>query len=253
MRSPLLLLALLFLPAGPASAQVTVDLRALDALPKARAPAPRAALASPATAGKAERITRQATAPVSPPPAATPAAPGATVPANAAGGQSMATFLGAPPPPDAALPSGNPPAPPPATVAANAAAPSAPPAGEPAPVVAAAVRLNFAPSKADLGTDETEMIKQLVEGAPRGDSTTFNVVAYATPTPDDPSAARRLSLSRALAVRSALMADGVASSRIFVRALGGQGGDGPPDRADVSVLGTNAPPNAPNSSGGKPP
>ena len=41
------------------------------------------------------------------------------------------------------------------------------------------------------------------------------------------------------------MADGVPSSRIYVRALGGQAGDGPADRADVSVLGGNAAPAAP--------
>lgn len=108
-------------------------------------------------------------------------------------------------------------------------------------MVASAVRVMFAPSKPDLGADEAQVIKQLVDGAPKGDSTTFNVVAYAAATPDDPSAARRLSLSRALAVRNALMSDGIPSSRIYVRALGPQGGDGPPDRADVSVLGSNAP------------
>ncbi len=107
--------------------------------------------------------------------------------------------------------------------------------------MAAAVRVMFAASQTDLGTDGADVIKQLVGGAPRGENTTFNVVAYAAATPEDPSAARRLSLSRALAVRSALMADGVPSSRIYVRALGGQGGDGPADRADVSVLGSNAP------------
>lgn len=40
-----------------------------------------------------------------------------------------------------------------------------------------------------------------------------------------------------MAVRSALVADGVASARIFVRALGAQYGDGPPDRVDVSIEG----------------
>ena len=59
-------------------------------------------------------------------------------------------------------------------------------------------------------------------------------------TPEDPSTARRLSLSRALAVRSALMADGVASSRIYVRALGATGGDEAPDRVDLAVMGGNA-------------
>jgi hypothetical protein len=75
--------------------------------------------------------------------------------------------------------------------------------------------------------------------------TSFNVVAYAAGTPDDPSTARRLSLSRALAVRSALMADGVSSTHIYVRALGAPEGDKTPDRVDISVLGANA------SAGGK--
>jgi hypothetical protein len=43
-----------------------------------------------------------------------------------------------------------------------------------------------------------------------------------------------------MAVRSALVADGVPSARIFVRALGEQYGDGPPDRVDIAV-------NAPSS------
>jgi hypothetical protein len=71
-------------------------------------------------------------------------------------------------------------------------------------------------------------------------------VAYAAGTPEDPSTARRLSLARALAVRSALIADGVSSTRIYVRALGAQpggalAGDAPADRVDLSVLGANAP------------
>ena len=66
------------------------------------------------------------------------------------------------------------------------------------------------------------------------------MVAYAAGTPEDPSTARRLSLSRALAVRSALMADGVTSARIYVRALGATGGDEAPDRVDLAVMGGNA-------------
>jgi hypothetical protein len=80
----------------------------------------------------------------------------------------------------------------------------------------------------------------MVETAPGADSATFNVVAYATGTPEDPSTARRLSLSRALAVRSVLMANGISSSRIYVRALGAAGGDEPPDRVDLAVMGGNA-------------
>ncbi len=43
-----------------------------------------------------------------------------------------------------------------------------------------------------------------------------------------------------MAVRSALMSDGVASSRIYVKALGEAYGNGPADRVDIDVLGANA-------------
>lgn len=104
------------------------------------------------------------------------------------------------------------------------------------------VRVIFAPDKADLSPASADAIKQLVAAASHGGTATFNVVAYAAATPDDPSMARRLSLSRALAVRSALMADGVESSHIYVRALGSRFQEGPPDRVDVSLLGGNEPP-----------
>jgi outer membrane protein OmpA-like peptidoglycan-associated protein len=92
-----------------------------------------------------------------------------------------------------------------------------------------------------LSPASAEAIRNIVQTAPAGDGTTFNVVGYAAGTPEDPSTARRLSLSRALAVRNALMADGVTSSRIYVRALGATGGDEAPDRVDLAVMGGNAP------------
>jgi outer membrane protein OmpA-like peptidoglycan-associated protein len=59
--------------------------------------------------------------------------------------------------------------------------------------------------------------------------------AYARGTDDTASKARRLSLSRALAVRSFLIDQGVRSTRIEVRALGDKVPDGLPDRVDVVV------------------
>jgi outer membrane protein OmpA-like peptidoglycan-associated protein len=105
----------------------------------------------------------------------------------------------------------------------------------------AGLRLTFAPGQSDLSPESAESIRQLANAATPGDATTFNVSAYAPGKPDDPSTARRMSLSRAMAVRSALVADGVSSARIFVRALGEQHGDGPPDRVDVNVMGANSP------------
>ena len=84
------------------------------------------------------------------------------------------------------------------------------------------LRITFGAGTSDLSPDGAAAIKRLAGGVPPDSSGTFNVLAYAAATPGDPSTARRLSLSRALAVRKALMADGIASSRIYVRALGSQ-------------------------------
>ncbi len=104
---------------------------------------------------------------------------------------------------------------------------------------AGGLTVTFGSGQADLSPASAQAIQGLVKKAPSGDSTSFNVVAYAAGTPDDPSTARRLSLSRALAVRSALMANGVGSSRIYVRALGAPK-DGEADRVDLAVMGGNA-------------
>ena len=61
------------------------------------------------------------------------------------------------------------------------------------------------------------------------------LLAYAEGDEDNASKARRLSLSRALAVRSYLIDQGVRSTRIEVRALGNKVPEGPPDRVDVFV------------------
>jgi outer membrane protein OmpA-like peptidoglycan-associated protein len=100
--------------------------------------------------------------------------------------------------------------------------------------------VTFGPAETDLSPASAIAIQNLVQTGPQGDGISFNVVAYAAGTPEDPSTARRLSLARALAVRSALIADGVSSTRIYVRALGAQAGDAPADRVDLSVLGANA-------------
>jgi len=105
---------------------------------------------------------------------------------------------------------------------------------------ATSIRIGFAPGQGDLSPDGSTAIRQAVASAPRGDTTVYNVAAYAAGTGDDPSTARRLSLTRALAVRNALLADGVPSTRIFVRALGAQSGGGPADRVDLSVAGGEA-------------
>jgi len=63
------------------------------------------------------------------------------------------------------------------------------------------------------------------------------LLAYAEGSADTASQARRLSLSRALAVRAYLIDLGVRSTRMDVRALGPKTDDGPADRVDVVVVG----------------
>lgn len=259
MRHSLLFIAILLLPAAPALAQVTVDLRALDALPHSpgpavRRPAARAPASQPsATAAKqpvgagakapATRpptTTAETTAPTAPAPAPAPSGAPAPPTAPAQPAPPPAT-IGAAPPPVAEIPPVQAPAPP-----ANAAPPAPPPIAANAATTAAAtpagLRLTFSKDQSDLSPDSVTSIKQFVQSAPHTDTITYNVLAYATGDPDDPSVARRMSLSRAIAVRSALMADGVSSSRIYLRALGSQPEDkGSPDRVEINVLGGNSP------------
>jgi outer membrane protein OmpA-like peptidoglycan-associated protein len=63
----------------------------------------------------------------------------------------------------------------------------------------------------------------------------LQLLAYSGGASQTPSQARRLSLSRALAVRSHLIKQGIRSTRIDVRALGNKSEGGPPDRVDLIV------------------
>ncbi len=64
----------------------------------------------------------------------------------------------------------------------------------------------------------------------------FQIKAYANSQGNKPSHARRVSLSRALSVRSYLIQQGVLSTNIDVRALGKPNDNKPVDRVDVLIL-----------------
>jgi outer membrane protein OmpA-like peptidoglycan-associated protein len=252
MRQVPFIFALLLCAGTPALAQVTLDLHALDAVPGAKHAPPKANpprhVTHPVIAGKPSRPpSQQATAtpapvpaptsaPAAPPSAATAAPPAATLPDAAPANVAIAPIA---PPPTAEAP---PPPPPISDTAKSAAAPT----GE-------GLRVTFGAGESDLSPASANAIHGLVKSAPAGDATSYNVVAYAAGTPEDPSTARRVSLSRALAVRSALIADGVGSARIYVRALGSTGGTEAPDRVEVTVLGGNAPASVPANASGPAP
>ena len=235
MRPPLILFAACLTAAAPAFAQVTVDLHALQALPdhptatRPSLPPPSVALGKPPVAVNNPPVVQGKPPVATQEPAPTPPAPQPAMPENVP--QTAAINPIAPPEPPAGAPP--PPPPPVSEKAATTAAPTT-----------AGLRLTFAPEQSDLSPASIDSVKQLTASAPPGDETTFNVQAYAPGKPDDPSTARRISLSRAMAVRSALVADGVPSARIFVRALGEQYGDGPPDRVDIGVNASSSTANA---------
>ena len=223
--------ALLMLLALPVRAQITVDLNALEQLKKT---APSAGAAKPkAVKPIAKPVAKPSGSPKPPPVAVTPVPPpGARAPLPA---------LPVAPPPDVAL---APLAPPvaPANKSATLALPvvaNAPGAGHAFP---GGTRIVFGNGRGELSPASEQSIRLLVSQAPKNETVSYNVLAYAPGTAEDPSTARRLSLARALAVRSVLMSAGVASTRIYVRALGAAAGSATPDRVDVSVLGANAPP-----------
>lgn len=223
-------------------------------------PAPAAATPAPTPAPPpAPKIA--ATAP--PPPKLTPKA----APAPSSAPQAASVVAEAPELKDttAAL---TPPPPPPVTPSAAAqaqAAPAAPapkapaatPPAAPAPAVetqaqastpAAAtqtasrgntgvqvseVQILFDSSEAGLSGPAKTALETVAQAMLEDEASEVQLFAYAGQTGVDATQARRLSLSRAMAVRAFLIGKGVRPARMQVRALGNKTTDGSPDRVDV--------------------
>ena len=114
----------------------------------------------------------------------------------------------------------------PMPAAAQAAAPSLPPAG-PLPVT-----LPFPTGSASLSDPIRDRLDALADSLV-GNDKRVQLLAFAKAEgADAPYVARRLSLERALAVRTYLVGKGIRGTRIDVRALGANG-PGPVDRVDV--------------------
>lgn len=175
-----------------------------------------------------------------PPPAAIPMTAPPATPAPPPASQSART-MPLVPPPAAIQPPAAPIQPPPATTAAPA-----PPAPAPAQIASLppasatsrdqTIQLVFDATTSQIDDNAKRGLDQLVKSAASDPDLQLQLVAFASGTgPEGPSQARRLSLSRALAVRSYLVDKGVRSTRIDVRALGNRPGGGPADRVDVVV------------------
>jgi len=141
-----------------------------------------------------------ATPPAAAPAASNPAPAAAPKPAEEAAGSTKQAMLTPPPPAANVEPGGS-------------------------------LSIAFAIDGADLGDDAKRALTGVAKSTVADQSIQLLILAYASG--DDASKARRLSLSRALAVRSFLKDQGVPSGRIEVRALGNKVPEGAPDRVDL--------------------
>ncbi len=107
--------------------------------------------------------------------------------------------------------------------------------GTPPPTEEGALRIIFAGDGVDLPVDAKKNLDAIATQLAADEALRAQVKAYAAGSTTTDSAARRLSLSRALAVRGYLIEQGVRSTRIDVRALGNKSTDGPRERVDVVV------------------
>ncbi len=260
MRTGRVLLAGLLLAAawsGAARAQTTVNPQALDQLappvatherapkrpthPPVRKPVRRPARAPEHTGGK-------------PNPHA--ALPGTLAPKPAVVKPGALSVPAAPPPapvlpPPIVVPMRPVPPPPPVPVVADAPGTAIPRKD--------GMRITFGAGRADLNPATDAALRGLAHAAPPFAATTFAVTAYAAGNADDPSTPRRLALSRALAVRGVLIAEGIPSTRIYVKALGASvppnaaaEAGAPADRVDI-VATTPTPATPPQPAQGRAP
>jgi outer membrane protein OmpA-like peptidoglycan-associated protein len=98
-----------------------------------------------------------------------------------------------------------------------------------------AMRVGFSGNSTRISADEKVRLNSLAAKLADGDDR-LQLKSFAGGSGETPSASRRRSLSRALAVRSYLIEKGLRSTRIDVRALGMAADQGPSDRVDVIIL-----------------
>lgn len=208
-----------------------VDITALDpSFPasatrgRTRKPARQAVPASAPAPDRAAEVAAAAPAPAPKPAEAPPAATAVALPALPA----VETAPLAPPETPPLVPT------PAAAAQPDAEVASVAPTGTSAPDEVAA-RLVFPAGSAELGGGLAQRLDAVADGMTSGDERLL-LQAYAAADPSGASGARRLSLARALEVRSYLMGKGLKSTQIDVRALGGAAAAGPADRVDVILL-----------------
>lgn len=107
-------------------------------------------------------------------------------------------------------------------------------ASQPAP--AGITRLSFGFNQAEMDEAARQQLQAVAKRLQDNESLRVQLLAYAGGEGMSSSQARRLSLSRALAVRSYLIEQGIRSTRMDVRALGDTDREGPADRVDIRII-----------------
>lgn len=98
-----------------------------------------------------------------------------------------------------------------------------------------AVQVTFPEKQSSLPDEAKAALEKLAAQVSDVPTARLQLKAYAGGEDLQANRARRLSLSRALSVRSFLMANGIRSTRIDVRALGNKADGEPLNRVDVVV------------------
>ena len=104
------------------------------------------------------------------------------------------------------------------------------------PAPSGVTRLSFGFNQAELDQAARAQMQAVTKRLQDNESLRVQLLAYAGGEGVSSSQARRLSLSRALAVRSHLIEQGIRSTRMDVRALGDTDKDGPADRVDIRII-----------------
>lgn len=212
----------------------------------AQPPKPFAAPQPPALTAPAPALAAPAPPAMAPAPAPTPVKEPVKLAKPAPAAPKMAAKAPPPPPRQAAKSPKAPPPPPkiarvePPKPTKAVPAPSAPPAKASLPAGGAtegrAVQVPYQGDATRLPGSSREPLKALANQLKGQEGMRLQLMAYAGGENLSPSKARRLSLSRALAVRSFLIENGVRSTRIDVRALGNKTTEQPVNRVDINIV-----------------
>ena len=225
-------------PPPPSTIVPALPKTVVPVAPKVAVPSPPSIPAPPPSAA-ASRVVPPPSTPL--PPSAPPPAPKVNVPpppSNVAVQAPPAPAkVIAPPAPKVTAPPAAQIVPPPAQKAAPPRVASLPPNVPPAVASknGGLVSVNFAKGATELPPGIAPFLSDFVKKMKADKSMRLQLKGYAGGVKGSASQARRVSLFRALSVRTYLMKQGVRSTRMDVRALGKKVGKGMPNRVDIEV------------------